>query len=86
MSRPRKKTTSQVLEALAVLIGQLGMPPTIAELRKYLKVGSNRTVVRYLGELENEGLIERWAGARGIRILVEDDDECPWCGRSDTNS
>lgn len=82
MSRTRKRTDAQVLLAIAVLIGDLGMPPTVAELRKALKVGSNRTVQRYLLSLEKEGIIDRWPGARGMKILVDDDDECPWCGRT----
>ncbi len=48
---------------------QYGAPPTIEELRRTLKVGSTRTVLRYLQALEDEGLIERWAGARGLRLL-----------------
>jgi SOS-response transcriptional repressor LexA len=81
MSRPRKKSDREVLNAVALLIVKLGMPPTIAELRRVLKVGSSRTVLRYLLSLEKQGLIKRWPGARGLRILVGDDDECPWCGR-----
>lgn len=78
MSRPKLKTNSEVLSVLCELIDKHGMPPTVAEMRKELKVGSNRTAQRYLEALEKEGLIERWRGARGIRLLV--DDECPFCG------
>ena len=31
-------------------------------------MGSTRTVLRYLALLEDEGYIERWSGARGLRI------------------
>ena len=44
------------------------MPPTIEELRRILRVGSTRTVLRYLDLLEEEGYIERWSGARGFRM------------------
>lgn len=44
------------------------MPPTVDELQKKLGVGSVRTVLRYLDWLEEEGDIERWGGARGIRV------------------
>ena len=45
------------------------MAPTIEELRRKLGVGSKRTVLRYLKWLEDEGDIERWNGARGLRAL-----------------
>lgn len=38
-------------------------------MREALDVGSTRTVLRYLQELEGAGLIERWPGARGLRLL-----------------
>lgn len=44
------------------------MPPTIEELQRELGVGSSRTVLRYLRALEEAGDIERWPGARGIRL------------------
>lgn len=31
-------------------------------------MGSTRTVLRYLDQLEAEGFIERWSGARGLRM------------------
>ncbi|HXK29917.1 MAG TPA: transcriptional repressor LexA [Candidatus Binatia bacterium] len=49
-----------------------GLPPTIKELRQKLGVGSTRTVLRYLRWLEEEGDIERWSGARGLRPLRSD--------------
>jgi len=48
------------------------LPPTIKELRQKLGVGSTRTVLRYLRWLEEEGDIERWSGARGLRPLRSD--------------
>lgn len=49
-------------------MAERGHPPTVEELRSALKLGSTRTAFRYLQELENEGLIERWSGARGMRV------------------
>ena len=45
------------------------MAPTIEELRQALGVGSTNTVLRCLRELEEEGYIERWSGARGMKLL-----------------
>ena len=67
---PRNKTFSkaEILTAIQRLLARRGVPPTVEELRAALKVGSNRTVLRYLKWLEDEGDIERWPGARGIRL------------------
>ena len=45
------------------------MAPTIEELRQALGVGSTNTVLRCLRELEKEDYIERWHGARGMKLL-----------------
>lgn len=66
--RPRFRI-EQVASAIQHWIIQHGMAPTVEELRRVLKAGSTRTVWRYLKELEIEGLIERWPGARGLRPL-----------------
>lgn len=70
-NRGRKKqlTKDEVLKAINGLIIERGLPPTIEELRRSLGVGSTRTVLRYLRWLEDEGDIERWSGARGVRAL-----------------
>jgi hypothetical protein len=59
------------------------------ELRKALKVGSKRTVLRYLGSLEQAGEIERLTGrARGVKLRrparpsTEDDAAAPTHGRA----
>ena len=67
----REKTLSkeQVLSAIRRTILHDGLPPTVEELRRMLKVGSTRTVLRYLRWLEDEGEIERWSGARGLRLV-----------------
>lgn len=67
----RKKALSkeQVLLAIRRWILHEGLPPTVEELRSVLKVGSTRTVLRYLRWLEDDGDIERWSGARGLRLV-----------------
>lgn len=68
MAPKRKVTAAAVAAALNKFVAEHGKPPTIEELRAILEVGSTRTVLRYLQELEEEGVIERWSGARGIRL------------------
>lgn len=60
---------SRVLNEIHRSIAKHGVPPTVRELSRALGVGSVRTAVRYLRLLEDEGEIERWSGARGIRPL-----------------
>lgn len=68
MPRRKQLTREQVRSAIARLILDRGTPPTIEELKRALGVGSKRTVLRYLQWLEEEGDIERWPGARGLRL------------------
>jgi SOS-response transcriptional repressor LexA len=65
---PRKATPESVTCALKKFVAEHGKPPTIRELRWILKVDSTRTVLRYLQELEERGIIKRLPGARGIRL------------------
>jgi repressor LexA len=69
MGRNKQLTREEVLKAINESFINRGLPPTIEELRRKLKVGSTRTVLRYLKWLEDEGDIERWSGARGVRPL-----------------
>ena len=69
MGKDKLLTKEQILIAISRWILRHGMPPTVEELRRALKVGSTRTVLRYLRWLEDEGDIERWPGARGLRLL-----------------
>lgn len=69
MGRKKLLTKEVVLRAINQWLIKTGAPPTIEELRKSLGVGSTRTVLRYLKCLEENGDIERWAGARGLRPL-----------------
>jgi repressor LexA len=68
MSRPKLLAKDQVVDALHRWFIRSSVPPTIEELRNLLGVGSTRTVLRYLDALEKEGHIERWSGARGLRM------------------
>jgi len=68
MARPKLLTKDQVLDTLKRWFIRNSVPPTMEELRRLLGVGSTRTVLRYLDHLQDEGYIERWAGARGLRM------------------
>jgi repressor LexA len=69
MGRKRQFTKEQVLAIIQRWIIDRGAPPTIKELQRLLEVGSTRTVMRYLGWLEDAGYIERRSGARGLKLL-----------------
>ena len=58
----------QVVDALSRWFVRNSVPPTIEELRRLRGVGSTRTVLRYLDALKEESYIERWSGARGLRM------------------
>jgi SOS regulatory protein LexA len=68
MARPKLVTKEKVVDALNRWFIQNSVPPTIEELRRLLGVGSTRTVLRYLDALKEEGYIDRWSGARGLRM------------------
>ncbi|MGH7847745.1 MAG: transcriptional repressor LexA [Candidatus Binatia bacterium] len=68
MARPKLVTKEQVVDALSRWFIHNSVPPTVEELRRVLGVGSTRTVLRYLDALKEEGYIERWSGARGLRM------------------
>ncbi len=68
MGRKPLISREKLLAAIQRSIVDRGVPPSIDELRKALRVGSTRTVLRHLRALEGAGDIERWRGARGIRL------------------
>lgn len=68
MARPKLLTKEQVVDALSRWFIRNSVPPTVEELRRLLGVGSTRTVLRYLDLLKEEGYIDRWSGARGLRM------------------
>ncbi|MBM4298234.1 MAG: repressor LexA, partial [Deltaproteobacteria bacterium] len=72
MGRRHSTTQDQVLAAISESLITHGVAPTIEELRSTLGLGSKRTVLRYLKQLEQKGAIERWKGARGLRVLRGD--------------
>jgi repressor LexA len=69
MGRQKQLSKEQILQAINRWLADYGVPPTIEELRRILKLGSTRTVLRYLRWLEDAGDIQRWPGARGLRPL-----------------
>jgi repressor LexA len=69
MGRKRTYQLDQILVALERYAIQHRRAPTIEEFRQALGVGSSRTVLRYLQELEAGGFIRRAPGARGIQVL-----------------
>jgi len=69
MGRKKQLEKEQVLGAIHNWLVQHGVPPTVEELRAKLNVGSTRTISRYLQWLEEDGDIERWPGARGLKLL-----------------
>jgi len=69
MGRKPLLTPQRVLATIQRAIVERGMPPSLEELRRDLRVGSTRTVLRYLDRLEQQGAIERGEGARSIRLL-----------------
>jgi len=68
---PKEKLVRRedILAAIRNWLAHHGHPPTVEELRILLRVGSKRTVLRYLQWLEKEGELERWPGARGMRLI-----------------
>jgi repressor LexA len=68
MGRKPLITRERLLATIQRWIVERGVPPSVDELRKALRVGSTRTVLRHLRALEEAGDIERWPGARGIRL------------------
>ena len=58
-----------MLAAIQRWFAEHGDPPSIEELRRELRVGSTRTVFRYLQLLEEEGLIERDRDSHRMRVL-----------------
>jgi repressor LexA len=69
MGRKPILTKAQVLVAIQRWLAEHGTAPSIEELRRELRVGSTRTVFRYLRLLEEERLIQREPGRHGLRVL-----------------
>jgi repressor LexA len=69
MGRRPALRVEQVLAEIQRWLAEHGDSPSIEELRRELRVGSTRTVFRYLQLLEERGLIERDRSGRGLRVL-----------------
>src|SRR3989344_2171388 len=63
---PRQK---QLLDHLTHEITTKGLPPSISEIAKAIKVKSKNAVVKLLRSLETKGYIRRSNKARGIEVL-----------------
>jgi repressor LexA len=69
MGRKPLLTKEQVLVAVQRWTAERGSTPSVENLRKELRVGSTRTVFRYLQMLQEDGAIERRPGAAGVKLL-----------------
>jgi SOS-response transcriptional repressor LexA len=65
----RLKTNYEVFSFIEDYCHLNKMPPTIREIQTGIDVGSTRTVLRYLTELERLEYIRRWPGARGMALI-----------------
>lgn len=63
---PKQK---QLLDHLADEIRTRGLPPSISEIAKILRLKSKNAVVKLLKSLENKGYIRRSSKARDIEVL-----------------
>lgn len=69
MGRRPVLTPEKVRAALQRLTAIRGEAPSLDDLRRELRVGSTRTLYRYLRKLEDDGLIERHPGVAGVKLL-----------------
>lgn len=69
MGRKPLLTKQDVIVAIQRLTASNGGHPSVEELRRELRVGSTRTLYRYLRVLEEDGAIERRPGAPGVKLL-----------------
>jgi SOS-response transcriptional repressor LexA len=67
--KPRLKSNYEVFSFIEDYCHLHKMPPTVREIQDGLKVGSTRTILRYLHELERLKYIRRWPGARGMALI-----------------
>jgi repressor LexA len=68
---PKQK---QLLDLLTDEIRTQGLPPSISEIAKGLKVKSKNAVSKLLNSLEEKGYIRRSSKARGIEVLNPEGD------------
>lgn len=65
------KRQKQLLDFIKEQIQSRGLPPTISEMAKALKVKSKNAVAKFLAGLEEKELIKRDGSARGIKVFDE---------------
>ncbi len=65
------KRQKDLLDFLKAVIQSKGMPPTVSEMAKALKVRSKNAVAKLLAALEGQGFIKRNGTARGIEVFDE---------------
>jgi len=65
------KRQKDLLDFLKAVIQSKGMPPTVSEMAKALKVKSKNAVAKLLAALEGRGFIKRNGTARGIEVFDE---------------
>ena len=66
-----KGVDQQILTYICTVRNEKGFPPTIREIASAMGCSAS-TVMKYLGELEEEGLIRRTPGSsRAIKVLVK---------------
>ena len=69
MGRKPSLSNERVLAAIQRWLAEHDVAPSIEQLRRELKVGSTRTVFRYLQRLEADGAVERDPGTGRLRLL-----------------
>lgn len=60
-----------LLDYLVRTVREHGLPPTLSEMARALKVSSKNAVAKLLAALEDKGFIKRDGTARGIRVFDE---------------
>lgn len=61
----------QLLDFIKESIRAKGLPPTVSEMAKALKVKSKNAIAKLLRGLEDQGLVKRDGTARGIQVRDE---------------
>lgn len=65
------KRQKQLLDFIKSRIQENGLPPTVSEMAKGLRVKSKNAIAKLLAGLEAEGLVKRDGTARGIKVRDE---------------
>lgn len=65
------KRQRELFDFIASSIRENGLPPTVSEMARALKVKSKNAVAKLLAALEEKGLVSRDGSARGIKVRDE---------------